>query len=36
MGINAADEMANFVDPDQNEQSDPGLHSLHRLVCPNT
>ena len=36
MGPNAAYEMANFVDPGQNEQSDPDLHSLHILVCPNT
>ena len=33
MRPNDADEMANSVDPDQ-EQSDLGLHCLLRPVCP--
>ena len=28
--------MANSIDPDQTEQSDLGLHSLPRPVCPKT
>ena len=35
MSPNAADGMANSVDPDQ-EQSDLGLHCLPRPICPKT
>ena len=35
MSPNDADEMANSVDPDQ-EQSDLGLHCLLRSICPKT
>ena len=31
-----ADPMANSVDPDLKEQSDLGLHCLHRPVCLKT
>ena len=36
MGPNDADGMANSVDPDQTAQSDLGLHSLPRHICPKT
>ena len=36
MSPNDADGMENSVDPDQEEQSDVGLHCLPRHICPKT
>ena len=36
MSPNDADGMANSVDPDLEEQSDPGQHCLPRPICPKT
>ena len=37
MSSKDADGMANSVEPDQiEEQSDMGLHCLHRPACPKT